>query len=546
VASNLSKKDFKAALKAAMLSCPRESFISDDKIITFIALPRSPTEIVGSGTHDTPFSPDTISINDIRRSHGYEDKDYSSDEEESLCCSLIPSSSSSSSALCSSSSSSVALTLQRVQEEMKCAICHELLFEPVLLACGHSFCRYCLRESLCAASCLPGQSGTVRRCCSCRQALCGCTLSLPVSILLKNTIKLLFPEEYSRRQREHFARVSENRLGALGENSGVHSRGFEILSPCDENWIDIGMLRASATRNLVLDSDDRCRRIVLSVGFAVRGSKLKRNKVACLDDKITLNIFVLNVEEDEINEELPFLLRVGGSVLEGGDDDASLIMHTHNAPLALTVAGIRFSWTATLNTLAGATSFTVPLGDSPGEYLITATDSLSHAEIRVRLPVAPVSGRRDGNSDTSSGEDGHESEEEDLDTFESDGFVVDDEEECDDGGSDSEEGEQIDICLVCSCSTAGCDGAVLICEGCEGEAHLACTGEQEVPSGDWFCHACDGTSSHHGISTNSRKSKHNDGNDDDDDDDDDNQLPVAKKRSKQRNGLLCDSDEDGC
>ena len=29
--------------------------------------------------------------------------------------------------------------------ELSCVICHELLFEPVVAACGHDFCRVCYR-----------------------------------------------------------------------------------------------------------------------------------------------------------------------------------------------------------------------------------------------------------------------------------------------------------------------------------------------------------------------------------------------------------------
>jgi hypothetical protein len=46
-------------------------------------------------------------------------------------------------------------------------------------------------------------------------------------------------------------------------------------------------------------------------------------------------------------------------------------------------------------------------------------------------------------------------------------------------------------CLSCTLSTNNFSDEVLMCNGCEGEVHLACSGLKQVPRGDdWFCAAC--------------------------------------------------------
>jgi len=58
-------------------------------------------------------------------------------------------------------------------------------------------------------------------------------------------------------------------------------------------------------------------------------------------------------------------------------------------------------------------------------------------------------------------------------------------------GSDDGDGDgDSNMCTVCDASTDDSAGCVLICDGCEGEVHLACSGLSRVPRGDWYCHAC--------------------------------------------------------
>ncbi|KAG1670264.1 hypothetical protein FOA52_003614 [Chlamydomonas sp. UWO 241] len=69
-----------------------------------------------------------------------------------------------------------------IQEELSCSICLELCVRPCTTACGHNFCRSCLRESI----------RHNHRCPKCRKALPP-RFDLTINTTLWNTIQLLFP-----------------------------------------------------------------------------------------------------------------------------------------------------------------------------------------------------------------------------------------------------------------------------------------------------------------------------------------------------------------
>ncbi|XP_009628539.1 uncharacterized protein [Nicotiana tomentosiformis] len=89
-----------------------------------------------------------------------------------------------------SSSSSASLCMDRLREELSCAICLEICYEPSTTSCGHSFCEKCLRSA--ADIC-----GT--RCPKCRQLISNGN-SCTVNTGLWNTIQLLFPKEVEARK----------------------------------------------------------------------------------------------------------------------------------------------------------------------------------------------------------------------------------------------------------------------------------------------------------------------------------------------------------
>ncbi|ONK57595.1 uncharacterized protein A4U43_C09F2100 [Asparagus officinalis] len=80
--------------------------------------------------------------------------------------------------------------MDRLREELSCAICLEICFEPSTTPCGHSFCQKCLK---CAAA----KCG--KRCPKCRQLISN-GRSCTVNTVLWNTIQLLFPSEIEARK----------------------------------------------------------------------------------------------------------------------------------------------------------------------------------------------------------------------------------------------------------------------------------------------------------------------------------------------------------
>ncbi|XP_016498208.1 uncharacterized protein LOC107816971 [Nicotiana tabacum] len=90
----------------------------------------------------------------------------------------------------SASSSSAFPCIDRLREELSCAICLEICFEPSTTPCGHSFCKKCLRSA--ADKC-------GKKCPKCRQLISN-GRSCTVNTVLWNTIQLLFPKEIEARK----------------------------------------------------------------------------------------------------------------------------------------------------------------------------------------------------------------------------------------------------------------------------------------------------------------------------------------------------------
>ncbi|XP_027929302.1 E3 ubiquitin-protein ligase RNF168-like isoform X2 [Vigna unguiculata] len=88
------------------------------------------------------------------------------------------------------SSSSALPCIDKLRDELSCAICLEICFEPSTTPCGHSFCRKCLRSA--ADKC-------GKKCPKCRQLISN-GRSCTVNTVLWNTIQLLFPQEIEARK----------------------------------------------------------------------------------------------------------------------------------------------------------------------------------------------------------------------------------------------------------------------------------------------------------------------------------------------------------
>ncbi|KAK6938431.1 Zinc finger, C3HC4 RING-type [Dillenia turbinata] len=101
----------------------------------------------------------------------------------------------------SSDSCSNTVLPYKLREELSCAICLEICFEPNTTPCGHGFCKKCLRSA--ADKC-------GKRCPKCRK-LINNGRSCTVNTVLWNTIQLLFPQEVESRKAAAVASKSQER-----------------------------------------------------------------------------------------------------------------------------------------------------------------------------------------------------------------------------------------------------------------------------------------------------------------------------------------------
>eukprot|EP00039_Didymoeca_costata_P005850 m.85203 g.85203 ORF g.85203 m.85203 type:complete len:409 (+) comp13001_c0_seq1:229-1455(+) len=98
------------------------------------------------------------------------------------------------------------------QAILECTLCLRMLYHPVTISCGHTFCQTCIQTSLKHQT----------KCPICRRALptMNYAASLAVNVTLENLIENLCPKEYSTRAAEDAEAASE-------QNSGVSSETAE-------------------------------------------------------------------------------------------------------------------------------------------------------------------------------------------------------------------------------------------------------------------------------------------------------------------------------
>ncbi|KAK2661566.1 hypothetical protein Ddye_000140 [Dipteronia dyeriana] len=116
-----------------------------------------------------------------------------------------------------SCSNSALPCIDKLREELSCAICLEICYEPSTTTCGHSFCKKCLRSA--ADKC-------GKRCPKCRQLISN-GRSCTVNTVLWNTIQLLFPQEVESRKAGgalNNPEENEHRSPARGNQYNVRTR----------------------------------------------------------------------------------------------------------------------------------------------------------------------------------------------------------------------------------------------------------------------------------------------------------------------------------
>ncbi|XDV16681.1 hypothetical protein PO909_016283, partial [Leuciscus waleckii] len=120
-----------------------------------------------------------------------------------------------------------------LEEELSCPVCTELFTDPVLLSCGHSFCRQCINDHW--------TSSRSRNCPVCRQL----SPQQPVSNLsLRNTCESYLRENNTRkeRDREHFCQIHGEKIElfcqtdeqVLCSECKKHEHGWHKIHPLQQ------------------------------------------------------------------------------------------------------------------------------------------------------------------------------------------------------------------------------------------------------------------------------------------------------------------------
>ncbi len=232
-----------------------------------------------------------------------------------------------------------------LRQDLTCPICHDRLYNPVSLLCGHSFCQTCLEWWLNELGIKTDANDSEEEdepnndntgtCPTCRLKLPpkqkGVSL-FRVNTALKACLDTLYPHEMSQRRK---AEVERKHKAVKGEGGGLHQRGNEeIVKLTDERecdvrnrnemndeangWISLRSAESgysnsnkiSIRRNVVMDDCDQ--RYQLSMGM----TKCVYSRTA-VTKVVDVELCLITMEEDEVES--------GGFpaiIVEGSDDEA--------------------------------------------------------------------------------------------------------------------------------------------------------------------------------------------------------------------------------
>ncbi|CDY48356.1 BnaCnng16180D [Brassica napus] len=130
--------------------------------------------------------------------------------------------------------------IDKLRDELSCAICLEICYEPSTTTCGHSFCKKCLRSA--ADKC-------GRKCPKCRQ-LIGNGKYCTVNTVLWNTIQLLFPKEVEAQRASASANfLSKETPSPRDSNHRLRTRNRETALQARLQREDISRLLVSEERS---------------------------------------------------------------------------------------------------------------------------------------------------------------------------------------------------------------------------------------------------------------------------------------------------------
>jgi hypothetical protein len=373
-----------------------------------------------------------------------------------------------------------------LKRELQCAICHDCLFQPVSLPCGHSFCQECWQWWF-------SQCSAASNCPTCRQAVERGDVGFGINTALRACVQALLGSEWAER-------VQAKRKAEAGENGGAHDKGFAVL--CDAQdcpWKQIIDGNYRVRRSSVTDSLDQRMQLMLALASPIHVSPGTSNK------RLHLSICLLHMEEDEAADgSVPW-------IVDSTTDDEHLICTEERFHCSFIEVTALLSSSDEEGTTAaipvarhsvendGTCQFDVNLNSLPTSK--GRTLRFRHEETGALLEVQLGEeatglgqeyderldvGRRNRSNVLPSRyikDSDHDSEEEDQDEYENDGFIVMD-------GEEEEDGD--DTCYICHerGELVICDGGDDHPAGCGKSFHIACINRETVPPGDWICQDC--------------------------------------------------------
>jgi len=345
--------------------------------------------------------------------------------------------------------------------ELKCSMCLDTLYKPVSLSCGHSFCRVCLITGI---KHMKSDFYDRFSCPSCRKTACAkCYSRFQVNTALWGVIQALYPEltkerndesekaEFDRAFRE-FANIPDS-----GSHSPLLRREKVRL------W-----RRAEFSRSVIQNPGDLVMHLALVLirnpnPFPLELRQGKRNKMGTW--RIQLALSELEEDEDESCGGFPALLRssdgdnrdfirggYGGEVVAkvfGGDIDGTSMKAAFESKADFNngVATLDLD-PRKLPKKFGRLRIEFRAGNFEGLMCtcdMVVKESTTRAQYSGKA-FRGLSSVRANNSDEDEDEPGidlmdsdNESEPEDLNQFENDGFIVMDGDEEDDSDANSDE-----------------------------------------------------------------------------------------------------------